>query len=107
LRARCYRAKHRCHSAEQRNKLAPFPMKFIATKAAEQLDQQALHREVPWGRIEQIPFVMFCNLVGSTGISAQLDAEERVGAYLDAASAAVTEMAQIAIPTKMDRKRRD
>jgi class 3 adenylate cyclase len=33
--------------------------------------------------------VMFCDLVGSTGISAQLDAEEwrdLVGAYLDAAS---------------------
>ena len=39
--------------------------------------------------------VMFCDLVGSTGISAQLDAEEwrdLVGSYLDAASAAVTEM---------------
>ena len=39
--------------------------------------------------------VMFCDLVGSTGISARLDAEEwrdLVGAYLDAASAAVTEM---------------
>ena len=39
--------------------------------------------------------VMFCDLVGSTGISAQLDAEEwrdLVGAYLDAASAAVDEM---------------
>ena len=39
--------------------------------------------------------VMFCDLVDSTGISAQLDAEEwrdLVGAYLDAASAAVTEM---------------
>ena len=38
---------------------------------------------------------MFCDLVGSTGISAQLDAEEwrdLVGAYLNAASAAVTEM---------------
>ena len=38
---------------------------------------------------------MFCDLVDSTGISAQLDAEEwrdLVGAYLDAASAAVTEM---------------
>jgi class 3 adenylate cyclase len=37
---------------------------------------------------------MFCDLVGSTAISAQLDAEEwrdLVGAYLDAASAAVTE----------------
>jgi class 3 adenylate cyclase len=36
--------------------------------------------------------VMFCDLVGSTAISAQLDAEEwrdLVGAYLDAASAAV------------------
>jgi class 3 adenylate cyclase len=39
--------------------------------------------------------VMFCDLVGSTGISARLDAEEwrdLVSAYLDAASAAVTEM---------------
>jgi class 3 adenylate cyclase len=39
--------------------------------------------------------VMFCDLVGSTGISAQLDAEDwrdLVGGYLDAASAAVTEM---------------
>jgi len=39
--------------------------------------------------------VKFCDLVGSTGISAQLDAEEwrdLVGGYLDAASAAVTEM---------------
>src|SRR5262249_31926512 len=39
--------------------------------------------------------VMFCDLVGSTGIAARLDAEEwrdLVGAYLDAASSAVTEM---------------
>src|ERR1700733_14314037 len=38
--------------------------------------------------------VMFCDLVGSTAISAQLDVEEwrdLVGAYLDAASAAVSE----------------
>ena len=37
--------------------------------------------------------VMFCDLAGSTSISAGLDAEEwrdLVGAYLDAASAAVT-----------------
>jgi class 3 adenylate cyclase len=36
--------------------------------------------------------IMFCDLVGSTAISAQLDAEEwrdLLGAYLDAASAAV------------------
>jgi class 3 adenylate cyclase/predicted ATPase len=39
--------------------------------------------------------VMFCDLVGSTSISAQIDAEEwrdLVGGYLDAACAAVTEM---------------
>jgi hypothetical protein len=39
--------------------------------------------------------VMFCDLVGSTSISAALDAEDwrdLVGEYLDAASAAVTEM---------------
>jgi hypothetical protein len=39
--------------------------------------------------------VMFCDLVDSTGISAKLDAEEwrdLVGAYVDAASAAVTEL---------------
>ena len=39
--------------------------------------------------------VMFCDLVGSTGISAQLDAEEwrdLVSAYIDAASAEVVEM---------------
>src|SRR6476659_1590436 len=39
--------------------------------------------------------VMFCDLVGSTSISATLDAEDwrdLVGSYLDAASAAVTEM---------------
>ena len=38
---------------------------------------------------------MFCDLVDSTGIAARLDAEEwrdLVGAYLDAASAAVAEM---------------
>ncbi len=39
--------------------------------------------------------VMFCDLVGSTGIAAKLDAEEwrdLLGAYLDAASAPITEM---------------
>ena len=39
--------------------------------------------------------VMFCDLVDSTGIAARLDAEEwrdLVGAYLDAASAAVTDV---------------
>jgi SAM domain (Sterile alpha motif) len=39
--------------------------------------------------------VMFCDLVDSTGIAAKLDAEEwrdLVGAYIDAASAAVVDM---------------
>jgi class 3 adenylate cyclase/tetratricopeptide (TPR) repeat protein len=39
--------------------------------------------------------VLFCDLVGSTGISSRLDAEEwrdLVGAYIDTASAAVTDM---------------
>jgi class 3 adenylate cyclase len=39
--------------------------------------------------------VMFCDLVDSTGIAAKLDAQEwrdLVGAYLDASSAAVSEM---------------
>ena len=38
---------------------------------------------------------MFCDLVDSTGIAARLDAEEwrdLVGAYVDAASTAITEM---------------
>jgi class 3 adenylate cyclase len=44
--------------------------------------------------------VMFCDLVGSTGISAQLDAEEwrdLIGSYLDVACAAVTEMGVFAL----------
>ena len=39
--------------------------------------------------------VMFCDLVGSTAIAAQLDAEEwrdLVGAYLDSAAASVAEL---------------
>jgi class 3 adenylate cyclase len=46
-------------------------------------------------RSPQMRRVMFCDLVDSTGIAAKLNAEEwrdLVGAYLDAASAAVTEM---------------
>jgi class 3 adenylate cyclase len=39
--------------------------------------------------------LMFCDLMDSTGFAAKLDAEERrdlVGAYIDAASAAIVEM---------------
>ena len=56
------------------------------------------HRSLPRSKPPAsavIVTVMFCDLVDSTGIAAQLDAEEwrdLVGAYLDAASAAVTEM---------------
>jgi class 3 adenylate cyclase len=62
---------------------APPPTPATAAPAAEALDER------------RYLTVMFCDLVGSTSISAQLDAEEwrdLVGAYLDAASAAVREM---------------
>jgi class 3 adenylate cyclase/predicted ATPase len=52
--------------------------------------------EVPQVSVERRPItVMFCDLVGSTTISAALDAEDwrnLVSAYLDAASEAVTQM---------------
>ena len=52
--------------------------------------------EVPQVSVERRPItVMFCDLVGSTTISAALDAEDwrnLVSAYLDAASDAVTQM---------------
>ena len=74
-----------------------------------ELSQKAKHRRAPRCRpLQDIAApaaevsgerryltVMFCDLVGSTSISAQLDAEEwrdLVGAYLDAATAAVKEM---------------
>jgi class 3 adenylate cyclase len=63
--------------------LAAAPAPPISTPAAEAVGER---RHVT---------VMFCDLVGSTSISAGLDAEDwrdLVGAYLDAASAAVTEM---------------
>src|SRR3974390_2886677 len=50
---------------------------------------------VPNAGGSRYPTLMFCDRVGSTKISAGLDAEEwrdLVGAYLDAASAAVTEL---------------
>jgi uncharacterized protein YjbJ (UPF0337 family) len=57
---------------------------------------------------------MFCDLVDSTGIAAKLDAEEwrdLVGAYLDAASAAVVEMGEGKIQERYglakDRARKD
>jgi class 3 adenylate cyclase len=55
---------------------------------------QSAARSRPPGERRHVT-VIFCDLVDSTGIAAKLDAEEwrdLVGAYLDAASAAVTEM---------------
>ena len=65
---------------------APARPSAATTSAAPVADRVGERRHVT---------VMFCDLVGSTSISAQLDAEEwrdLVSAYLDAASAAVTEM---------------
>jgi len=62
--------------------IAPAPPRSAAADAASAAERRYLT-------------VMFCDLVGSTGIAAKLDAEEwrdLVGGYLDAASAAVTEM---------------
>jgi class 3 adenylate cyclase len=59
---------------------------LVAAPAAPTLEAAGERRHVT---------VMFCDLVDSTGIAARLDAEEwrdLVGAYLDAASAAVAEM---------------
>ena len=63
--------------------------------AATRRQFRPVHRPPRSQRERRYLTVMFCDLVGSTSISAQLDAEEwrdLVGAYLDAASAAVTEM---------------
>jgi class 3 adenylate cyclase len=62
-----------------------------APKAAEPRPPKALEASAE----RRYLTVMFCDLVGSTRIAAGLDAEEwrdLVNAYLDAASAAVTEM---------------
>ena len=66
----------------------------VATAPAQASASPAAPAAEPMGERRYLT-VLFCDLVGSTSISAQLDAEEwrdLVGAYLDAASAAVTEM---------------
>src|SRR5277367_1296778 len=65
---------------------APVPATVAPPPTSVSTEAAAERRHLP---------VMFCDMVGSTAISAQLDAEEwrdLVGAYLDAASRAVTEM---------------
>jgi class 3 adenylate cyclase len=62
----------------------PLPTAPVATASAPEAVGERRHVTV-----------MFCDLVDSTGIAAKLDAEEwrhLVGAYLEAASTAVTEM---------------
>ena len=71
----------------------PAAANLAAPAATPAVPELAPSREVAGERRHLT--VMFCDLVGSTSISAQLDAEvwrDLVGAYLDAASAAVTEM---------------
>ena len=66
----------------------------VATAPAQASASTAAPAAEPMGERRYLT-VMFCDLVGSTSISAGLDAEEwrdLVGAYLDATSAAVTEM---------------
>src|SRR5580700_9015198 len=66
----------------------------VASTPAASAQPIAVTTAVPTGERRHVT-VMFCDLVDSTGIAAGLDAEEwrdLVGAYLDAATAAVTEM---------------
>src|SRR5262245_19397188 len=71
---------------ESQHILAPARPSAATTTAAPVADSVGERRHVT---------VMFCDLVGSTSISARLDPEvwrDLVGSYLDAASEAVTEM---------------
>jgi class 3 adenylate cyclase len=75
---------------------APKPaVAFVSTEAATPIvAKPAAQPAEPVGERRHVT-VMFCDLVGSTGIAAKLDAEEwrdLLGSYLDAASAAVSEM---------------
>jgi class 3 adenylate cyclase len=65
--------------------IAPVPSAAVASPTSSTVEVSREYRHVT---------TMFCDLVDLTGIAAQLDAEEwrgLVGAYLDAASTAVTE----------------
>jgi class 3 adenylate cyclase len=66
----------------------------VASAPAASAQPIAVTTAVPTGERRHVT-VMFCDLMDSTGIAARLDAEEwrdLVGAYLDAASSAVTDM---------------
>jgi class 3 adenylate cyclase len=74
---------------------APAPPRVVPVPTPETVAPPPISVPVETAGERRHLTVMFCDLVGSTGISAQLDAEEwrdLVGAYIDAASAAVVEM---------------
>src|SRR6478672_7198017 len=76
------------------NPAAPTPVKLPPTPSAPLRGSATTEAPEAAGERRHVT-VMFCDLVDSTGIAAKLDAEEwrdLVGAYLDTASAAVTEM---------------
>jgi class 3 adenylate cyclase/predicted ATPase len=83
----------RANSKAEALPLAPAPPSAATAKVFPAPDEA---RTTPGAEGERRHVtVMFCDLVDSTGIASRLDAEEwrdLVGAYLDAASAAVTEM---------------
>jgi class 3 adenylate cyclase len=90
------------HRLRIRNAIAKLESALYADSARHSTQQSTVLPAEP-GKAEQTQAVgerrhltvLFCDLVGSTSISAALDAEDwrdLVGAYLDAASAAVTEM---------------
>ena len=71
--------------------------KSVTTDPARPSAAPAVEKLIPEpvGERRHLTVMFFCDLVGSTSISAALDAEDwrdLVGAYLDAASTAVTEM---------------
>jgi SAM domain (Sterile alpha motif) len=91
------------HRLRIRNAIAKLTPASAATTVTELEEAKASVVDDPLKHTEQTQAsgerrhvaVMFCDLVDSTGIAAKLDAEEwrdLVGAYVDAASIAVTEM---------------
>jgi class 3 adenylate cyclase/predicted ATPase len=76
------------------NPAAPTPVKLPPTPSEALRGSATTEAPEAAGERRHVT-VLFCDLVDSTGIAARLDAEEwrdLVGAYLDAASAAVTEL---------------
>jgi class 3 adenylate cyclase len=89
---------HRKRLLKAIGELSKAPLAPAASVPPVTLEAQSKHRAEASARSvgeRRYLTVMFCDLVGSTGIAAGLDPEEwrdLVGAYLDAATAAVAEM---------------